>query len=137
MAQNNFTEKDFKIAISGLIDAIWGKGVVAANRPENINDDVIQVVEDVVNSIKTCSKRMLAVDVTYNFLYTAPGSLKEIMFAMAADMTANLRYDKDHNPLATFKGWLDVIRGNRQYRSCINTAALYNRSRLEMAFLGI
>ncbi|MFC5920730.1 hypothetical protein ACFPVS_08340 [Neisseria weixii] len=86
MAQHNFTDNDFKIAVSGLIDAIWGKGVVAANRPENVNDDVIQVVEDVVNSIKTCSKRMLAVDVTYNFLYTAPGSLREMMVGIIADM---------------------------------------------------
>ncbi|WP_373753392.1 hypothetical protein [Neisseria weixii] len=136
MAQHNFTDNDFKIAVSGLIDAIWGKGVIAANRPENINDDVIQVVEDVVNSIKTCSKRMLAVDVTYNFLYTAPGSLREMMVGIIADMVAN-GIKGAHDPLTTYKGWLNVIRSNRQYRSCINTAALYHRSRLEMAFLGI
>lgn len=136
MTNNTFTEKEFKIVVSGIIDAIWGKGVIAANKPENINSDVIAVVESTVNSIKTCSKRMLAVDMTYNFLYTGPSSLKDLIFGIAADMAVNT-VGKPRNPLETFQGWIGVIRGNRQYRSCINTAALYNRSRLEMAFLGI
>ena len=56
-----------KQAICGIIDAVWGKGVISSNRPENINSDVIAVVTDVVNSIKTCSKYFLAADIAYNF----------------------------------------------------------------------
>ncbi len=137
MTTKTFTDADAKQAICGIIDAVWGKGVISSNRPENINSDVIAVVTDVVNSIKTCSKYFLAADIAYNFLYTAPGTIYEVLFGMAADMIANARYDEKHNPLATYVNWINVIRGNRQYRACVNTAALHNRSRLEMAFLGI
>ena len=50
---------DIKFLISGIIDGIWGKGIIANNTPENINDDVINVVNDVVEHIKTCSKKIV------------------------------------------------------------------------------
>lgn len=128
---------DTKFLISGIIDGIWGKGVIANNTPENINDDVIDVVNDVVERIKTCSKTMVAVDITYNLLYSAPGTIKEVLAGLVADMVANGINDPNHNVLATYIGWFNALRGNRQYRTCIVSAALYNRSRLEMAFLGI
>lgn len=137
MAQKTFTEKDANIAISGIIDAIWGKGVIANNSPENINDDVIDVVNDVVNRIKSCSHAMVGVDVTYNILYSAPGSITEVLFGLAADMFANGLYDDKHNPLATYVGWINALFKNRRYKTCVVSAALYNRSRLEMAFLGL
>ncbi|WP_295849329.1 hypothetical protein [uncultured Neisseria sp.] len=137
MAQKTFTDNDAKIVISGIIDAIWGKGVVASNKPENINDDVIEVVNDVVENIKRSTRPMLAIDITYNILYSAPGSLKEVLFGLAADMFANGVEDPNHNIIATYVGWLNALYNKRQYRTAIVTAALYNRSRLEMAFLGL
>lgn len=137
MAKQTFTENDYKKTISGIIDAIWGKGVIANNSPENINDEVIDVVEDVVKRIKSCSQAMVGIDITYNILYSAPGSLKEILFGLAADMIANARYDKNHNPLVTYVGWIRALLKHRQYKTCVVLAALYNRSRLEMAFLGL
>lgn len=128
---------DIKFLISGIIDGIWGKGIIANNTPENINDDVINVVNDVVERIKTCSKKMVRVDMTYNLLYSAPGTIWEVLAGLVADMVANGIKDPNNNVLATYIGWFDALRGNRQYRTCIVSAALYNRSRLEMAFLGI
>lgn len=137
MTQKTFTEKDINIAISGIIDAIWGKGVITDNSPENINDDVIDVVNDVVNRIKSCSQKMVAVDITYNILYSAPGGLTEVLYGLAADMIAHGVNDENNNPLATYVGWINALLKNRQYKTCVVSAALYNRSRLEMAFLGL
>lgn len=136
MTNQKFTEQDAKLTISGIIREIWGDAV-ANNTPENMTQEVIDVVNDVISSIKTCSKRLLAVDITYNFLYTAPGTIWEVLFAMAADLIAQGMYDENHNPLATYTAWVNVLRGKREYKACVSTAALYNRSRLEMALMGI
>ncbi|WP_118792646.1 hypothetical protein [Neisseria bergeri] len=136
MKNKTFTDHDIRVTISGIIKEIWGDGV-ASNRPENITPEVAAVVSDAVNQIKTCSKRLLAVDITYNFLYTAPGMIWEVIEGMAADMIANLGYDDKRNPLTTYIGWIRVLRGRRQYAACVNTAALNYRSRLELAFLDL
>lgn len=120
---------DVKVTTSAIIDQIWGKGVITSNSPENINEEVINVVNDVVNSIKQCSKRMLAVDMTYNIIYSQVNPF--------FDMVVNAVYDKSHNPLITYVNWFNAIKGNYQYKTCISTAALYHRSRLEMAFMEI
>ena len=81
-----------------------GKGVVASNKPENINDDVIEVVNDVVENIKRSTRPMLAIDITYNILYSAPGSLKEVLFGLTADMFANGVEDPNHNIICNLCG---------------------------------
>lgn len=79
----------------------------------------------------------MAVDITYNFLYTALGTIWEVIEGMAADMIANLCYDDKRNPLTAYIGWIRVLRGRRQYAAGVNTAALNYRSRLEPAFLDL
>lgn len=81
-----------------------------------MKNDILSMAQAVLALIMALDRRLLTIDITYNFLYTAPDTIWEVLFAMAMDLIAQGRYGEHHNPLA---------------------AALYNRSRLEMAFMDI
>lgn len=135
MTQHDY-QQQAKTHIVQLIDTIWGKGAIRNNHADNINEDVAQVLDDTINQIKHCSKQMILVDVMYNFLYTKPTSINEILFGMVADSAANLVEDPEHNRLRTYLNWIALLRGHRQYKTCIHTAALAHRTRLEAALMG-
>lgn len=137
MTAKTFTDHDVKVTICGIIRNIWGDAI-QNNSPEYITPEVVQIVDDVVKKIRNCSKRLVEYDQTFQFFYAGiPGTLWEMIVSLALGMIAEGLYGDKHNPLGTFVGWFDVMRGKREYIACINTAAVHNRSRLEIALLGL
>lgn len=131
---NEFTEEDVKATICGIIDEIWDKNM-PNNSVENISPEVMQIMDDVFQGIRRCSKTMVFTDVTLNYLMTAPGRLADIIVSLAAQVSADTY--KERNPLATFINWIQAIRGNRSYKMCINTAAVNYRSRVQLALMSM
>lgn len=132
----DYTDQDAKIAICGIIREIYGDQV-ANNRPENISPEVIDIVTDAVNRIKSATRAIVSMDVAFNFLYTAPGTIWDVLFSMAADALAHLLEPGSwHDPLQTYVDWFQAIRGKRMYAMAIPVAAAATRSGLELALMG-
>ena len=72
---------------------------------------------------------MLGADIAYNLIYTAT-SWQDVIVNIAIAIVTEPKTKSIAN-------WIEVIKGNKQYRSCVNVAAVNYRSRLEMALIGI
>lgn len=132
----NYSDEDAKIVICGIIKEIYGNNL-ANNQPENITPDVIDIVTDAVNRIKSATYPLLGTHVVYSFIYTAPGSIFEVLFGLWADMVANGSHEDTQDVLQTYKDWIGAIRKNRIYKASISSAAVATRTGLELALMGI
>ena len=106
-----------------FIRKVW-QGSLSADTSQ-INSDVRSIANTVFLEIQKCSKAFLALDITYQLFYTASGLLDVIVNIVSGAITGSI------------SGWVDVILGNSQYRTCILTAALKWKSVMALALLGL
>ena len=114
-----------KLEYVKAINAIWG-GTMQNNSVYNINEDVVELVDKVLSEIRKGSQAMLAIDVIYNFFYSAPGSWAEVIIGAIINGISG-----------GVSGWIDVLKGSKMYASVVNTAALRYKSAVQLALYGI
>lgn len=110
---------------SVFIDKVWS-GSVRGNSPEAINAEVMEICDKVQAEIVKCSQAMVAVHVMYELFYTAT-SLASV-YKSAKDLLMDPKKLLD---------WIDVLAGDKYYRTCVLNAARNWRSPLELAFMGL
>jgi hypothetical protein len=78
------------------IAAIWPN--IANNNVGNISDEVVEIMDQVLNSIKTCSQAFAVIDITFSIFYGA-GSWKDILINAIANSTS-------------VGSWIAALQGN-------------------------
>ncbi|MDR2165360.1 MAG: hypothetical protein LBO79_07040 [Zoogloeaceae bacterium] len=103
------------------IAAIWPN--MPNNSINNISGEVVDLMGQVLNSIRDCSQAFVAIDATFSLFYDS-GSWGDIL-ANALINGINVG------------DWIAALRGNMQYNVCVVTAAANWRSAIELALMGL
>lgn len=106
-----------------FIQSVW-QGAISATI-DQINDDVRNVANTVFLEIQNCSRALLAVDMIYQNFYTATSLGDVIKNIIQGTITG------------TIDGWINVILGNSQYKTCVTATALKWKSEMRLALLGL
>ena len=105
------------------INAIWS-GSMSGNTEANINDEVVRLVDLALDEIANCSKQFAVIHVIYSVFYSAPTSWAALLVSVGMSST-------------DVADWINVLKGNLQYRACVNAAAVNYKSGVQMALWGI
>lgn len=103
------------------IAAIWPN--MSNNTVNNISDEVAEIMDTVLDSIRTCSVALAGVEAAYNMFYDmATGTSWKDVLASAINAIG---------------GWITSVRTNQQYQACVTVAAANWRSAIELALMGL
>ena len=105
-----------------FIDTVW-QGTIGDNEIQNINEQVEGIANTVFLEIQKCSKGMLAIDITYSLFYEV-SSFKDLIINLVSSSVS-------------IPNWIDVLRGNSQYRICVLVASVNWKSAMALALLGL
>lgn len=125
-------------AYVGIINKLFD-GQMQDNTPQNITPEVVQLINTMTDEIVKCSRAYLGTHIVYMTFYTAT-SIDDILIAygggQAVDwLDTNPPYT--NNPMKTFIDWIDVLMGNRQYKSCVTIAKAKYLSPVQLALYGL
>jgi hypothetical protein len=110
-----------KAAYVAAIDAIWPG--LPSNNIGNISDEVAEIMDTVLDSIKTCSKALAGVEAVYDVFYDV--------------VTGTSWRDVLVSAIGAIAGWIDSVRTDQLYRICVVVTAANWRSAIQMALMGI
>jgi hypothetical protein len=110
-----------KAGYVAAIAAIWPN--MSYNDVDNISDEVAEIMDTVLDSIKTCSIALAGINALYDSFYgIATGTSWRDVLAAA---------------ITTIASWIDSVRTNQTYKACVSTAAANWRSAVELALMGM
>lgn len=104
-----------------IINTLWG-GSLQCNSIENISEDVIRLIDEVLSKIRDGSTAMIGVHAVFEIFYNQTYSSWAKVIKAALDKGDTHASD-----------WIAVLRGNRQYRIVVNSAALGYKSPVQNA----
>ncbi|MCO6516630.1 MAG: hypothetical protein J6586_09100 [Snodgrassella sp.] len=104
-----------------IINTLWS-GSMQCNSIENISDDVIRLMDEVLTKIRDGSTAMIGVHAVFKIFYNQTYSSWAKLIKVALDTVD-----------AHASDWIAVLRGNRQYRVVVNSAALGYKSPVQIA----
>ncbi|MFC3874893.1 hypothetical protein [Neisseria musculi] len=116
--------QEMKVVYAGIIQKFYDGALRAA--PEDITPEAADIVDQMLNAVKECSKAYLAADAVFSVFYGKTPLTGEWIWT---------KLGKD--ALGMVGKWRDVLYNNRRYRSCVVAVALRWRSPLQIVLLGI
>ncbi|CAF4080045.1 unnamed protein product, partial [Rotaria sordida] len=107
-----------------LIQKIWS-GVVRSS-PSQINNQCVNIVNTILDTVMECSKRMALTQHLYEELYAIaffrPPNISKVIYKIVKEFIL---------------AWMEASRNENVYQACLNTAKLQWRSPIELALLGL
>lgn len=133
------TQEEIKIAISQMIDVLWGKNTFGDNTPDNINPEVVKILNIVINEIKKCSSKLVTIEPIFSFLYSVPNFfvLTEFTISIAISAGASAIADliKTGNPLDTYLSWIKIVMNTKEYQTCVKTVVWRYKTPMALALV--
>ncbi|MDD3575413.1 MAG: hypothetical protein PHT38_00840 [Halothiobacillus sp.] len=114
--------QDEREKYNNIIQALYGGAV--SSSPDQITDDVADVVNTILNSATECSKAVTITATLIELLFPPSGIID---FTVAVIKTG-------YNAISD---WIDQCQNNQIATACLDSAKLNWRSPLQMALLGI
>ena len=109
-----------------FIQKVWKNSLYAD--VSMITPEVEEVANTVFTQIRNCSYSLAAINATYEAFYSG-GNIWETLVGMGETGVTNI--------VAEVAGWIDTLYGSGNYYACINGAAVYWRSVMDLALLGL
>ncbi len=124
-----------KVGYVHTINTLW-RSSMQYNQPENITPRLAEIIKVILEEIKEGSKAMGVVELTFGMFYIPATDWVGLALNTAEVLSPN-EYWPTVPGLPNIPQWFDAIRGKRQYKAVVDSAALNWKSIVQMELMGL